>query len=236
MDLIWNELNLWTIGLLTILLLTALTIWGNLLYEGAKGLWDLEETFASKKNEGWNPAKTSAVFLIFLVLMQVLTLYNIISGAAEPLLEDGKIDHWTELYKVEETFEHLESYDEEEWYIRWQISGFLERGMMETGLLALHTGLLFQSIYRGNRKIRLTEKGLYTHEGKRKISKIECYRVSQNSREEGLKLSIVPEHKKTFWGKSSKGPKKISLAIEKSSLRAAEEVLRLADVKKEETI
>jgi len=236
MDLIWNELTLWAMGMLGILLLFALAIWGNLLYELVKSLWNLEETFAAKKNEGWNPAKTSAVFLIFLVLMQGLTLHNIINGAAEPLLEDEKIDHWTELYKLEETFEHLESYEEEERYIRRQISGFLERGIMESGLLVFHLGLLLQSIYRGNRKIRLTEKGLYTHEGKKKISKIDYYRISCNSGKEGFTLSIFPKDRRIIFGKSTEAPKKISLAINKSSLRAAEEVLRLADVKKEETI
>ncbi len=232
------------LGILGLALLTAgvgILLWGNMFYEIAKIQWNLEETLAWKKTEGWNAAKTSALFLSFLMVMQGLLLYTTIKGAAEPLMEEEKIDHWIELYKVEDTLELLEDYGEEKeeewdqnWYIERQISGFLERGLMETGIFFIHLGLFFQSLYRGHRKIRLTEKGLYTFEGKKKLSKLSHYKIRPRPKEGTDTLYVYPREKAMRFWESHKEPKKVILEIQRENLSDLEETLRLADVKKEE--
>lgn len=227
-------------GILGLTLLTAgigIILWGNLLYEIAKTYWNLEETLAWKKPEGWNAAKTSAIFLSFLMVMQGLLLYSTINGAAEPLMEEEEIDHWIELYKVEDTLELLEQYGEEEednWYIERQISGFLERGLMETGLFFIHLGLFCQSLYRGNRKNRLTEKALYTFEGKKKLSKLSRYKIRHQPKEETDLLWVYPKEEKIRFWESHSEPKKVILKVRKEDLPEVEEVFRLEDIKKEE--
>jgi hypothetical protein len=216
--------------------LLSLVILGNLLYEIAKNLFDLEETLAWRKNEGWNPVKTSTVFLGLIVLMQGFTVYTTLNTAAEPLIEEGKIVHWIELYKVEETLDYYENYDpEEDWYIRWKINGFLQRGLMDTGFLLVQLSLFFQGLYRGTRKKRLTERGLYTEEGRRKLSNIDHYKVRYNKKEKFYELTLHPQSRKFFRWKSKKPPKKVDLDIEKRDLPALKDLFRLEDIKKEET-
>lgn len=219
------------VGIMTV------AVWGNLFYEIAKDLLNLEETLASGENQGWNLVKTSTLFLGFVVMMQGFTLYMTLNNAAEPLIEDGKIDHWIELYNIEETLEYRDGYDkEEDWYIRQRISRFLESGLLETGVLIMQAGLFFQGLYRGNRKIRLTEKGLYTEEGRKKISKIKYYKLRGQPTEENYKLVLQPEVKKFFFWESDEEPKKRIMEVDRRDRRTLEDFFRLEDVKKEETL
>jgi len=233
----WANNESFLVGGSLLLAVIALGVWGNLLYEVAKSHFNLEETLASRKSEGWNSAKTSAIFLSFLMIMQGLILYTTISRAAEPLIEEEKIDHWIELYKVEETLEILEDYEKEEvdkWYITRELNRFLGQGLMETGILFIHLGLFFQSLYRGNRKNRLTEKGLYTFEGKRKIAKISHYKIRHRPKEATDILWVYAgEPKIRFW-ESFKEPKKVILDVEREDLRDLEDLFRIADIEKEE--
>ena len=236
MDVGWNNLDGFVVGGAIILMIMMIVIWGNLFYEIAKNRLNLEETLASRKNEGWNSIKTSAVFLAFIIVMQGMTLHMTLNRAAEPLIEEGEIDHWIELYKIEETLEYRDRYSEEEdWYIRRQISNFLERGLMDTGLLMIQLGMFFQSLYRGNRKKRLTDRGLYTEEGKKKLSEIQRYKILKNVNEQTYEIKLHIKNKKILFWQSKEEPKKIILDVDKRDVRALDDLFRLEDVKKEET-
>lgn len=236
MDLWGNHVDGFVVGGAIFLMIIMILVWGNLLYEIAKSLFNVEETLASRKNKGWNAVKTSAVFLGFIIIMQGLTLYMTLNRAAEPLIEEGEIDHWIELYNIEETLEYLDSYSEEEdWYIHRQISNFLGRGLMDTGFLITQLGMFFQSLYRGNRKKRLTDRGLYTEEGKKKLTHIKKYKFHKNRNEKTYELKIYLKNRKILFWQSKEEPKRIILDIAKRDLRTLEDLFRLEDVKKEET-
>jgi len=234
-DVMWNNLNGFVLGAAIIVIVTTIAIWGNLFYEIAKSLFNLEETLASRKNEGWNSIKTSTVFLAFIIVMQGLTLHMTLNRAADPLIEEGEIDHWIELYKIEETLEYRDRYSEEEdWYIYHGISSFLGRGIADTGFLITQLGMFFQSLYRGNRKKRLTDRGLYTEEGKKKFINIKKYRINKNIDEKTYELKLYLKNKKILFWQSKEEPKKIILDVDKRDVRALEDLFRLEDVKKEE--